>query len=284
MKPDVGTRTRSMIEIGAGCFQMGSDDHYPEEAPARFVEVAGFRIDATAVTNDDFAAFVRETGYVTTCERPIDRDTNPGMPDDFYKPGSLVFQMTAGPVRLDDPRQWWKLVYGACWKHPEGPQSNLDGRGDHPVGHVSYLDALAYAHWAGKKLPTETQWEYAVKSIPHSPAPPNIWRGAFPHHNIRTDGPPFTVAAHDAMAQTGCLHNMLGNVWEWTQDKFMVQTSGNSACCTAATNAPTSVERVLKGGSHLCADSYCRRYRPAARIGAAEESSTSHTGFRWVTG
>jgi formylglycine-generating enzyme required for sulfatase activity len=266
----------NMVQISGGSFVMGSNRHYPEEAPERTVEVATFKIDATAVTNDAFSAFVAATNYVTTCESHCDALHSAS--------GSYVFTMTDGAVSLLDPTQWWRFVTGATWNHPEGPQSDLTGRGTHPAVHISYLDALAYAKWVGKTLPTEAQWELAATISASDRSPLNVWQGAFPfRHDTRTSAP-FTTPSAQTDAPRSGLHNMLGNVWEWTQDKFLAQPSGKSTCCSVATNAPISVERVLKGGSHLCAASYCRRYRPAARIGAAKESSTSHTGFRCVIG
>ncbi len=280
--PDYCARS---VSIPAGRFVMGSDDHYPEEAPARWVDVGAFDMDATTVTNDEFAAFVRATDYVTTSERAVDRAAHPDMPDAFYVPGSLVFRMTAHPVRLDDPGQWWAFVPGACWRHPEGPTSRLVGRGDHPVVHVSYLDAMAYADWAGKRLPTEAEWEYAASSATDPSQTEdgeiNIWRGAFPHQNERTSSAPFTMSARSDAPSTSGLVNMLGNVWEWTSDTLI--TPKKIGCCAPDANMHHPAARVLKGGSYLCADSYCRRYRPAARIGYDEKSATGHIGFRCVS-
>lgn len=252
---------------------MGSDRHYPEETPERVVEVAPFQIDAAAVTNDAFAAFVAATGYITTSERPDDAQNGVA--------GSLVFQMTIGPVSLRDPNQWWQFVPGASWRHPEGPKSNIAERGLHPVVNVSFIDALAYAHWAGKSLPTEAYWEFAAMIAASDRVEMNIWRGDFPHQNQRTQSAPFTIPSLNSDAPQSGLHNMLGNVWEWTIDTFSNPQTGKPSCCVP--EAPSSqFTRVLKGGSHLCAESYCRRYRPAARIGHAETSATSHIGFRCV--
>ncbi len=271
-----------MVQITGGQFLMGSDRHYPEEAPTRLVEVPSFRMDAACVTNDDFAAFVSTTGYVTTSEQPIDPATQPNMPDAFVGAGSLVFRMTDGPVRLDDPSQWWGFVAGACWKHPEGQGSDLDARGLHPVVHVSYIDALAYAKWVGKALPSEKQWEYAANVTFNDAAAMNIWRGAFPTQNYRTSAAPFTVPARPLSATDNQLHHLLGNVWEWTTTSFGKPKPDKANCCAPTSAMPQTRNRVLKGGSHLCADSYCRRYRPAARIGSDETSAASHIGFRCV--
>lgn len=269
-----------IITLDGGCFQMGSDRHYPEEAPSRPVDVSSFQIDASAVTNTAFSAFVGATGYVTTSERPLDPDLDPGMPDDYYLPGALVFTIPAHPVGLNDASKWWSLIPGACWRHPEGPTSTLAGRGDHPVVQVSYMDALAYAHWAGKSLPSEVQWEYAAAvgemAASTKTTDLNIWHGVFPNQNLRRSAPPFTVPAKSGPSKNG-LYHMLGNVWEWTSDSFSI--AGTHDCCGADAAAGTDM-RVLKGGSFLCAENYCRRYRPPARIGYSQESATNHIGFR----
>lgn len=262
-----------MISLSGGQFLMGSDRHYPEEAPVRIIEISPFQIDAIAVTNDAFSAFVAATGYVSTSELPADEQVGIA--------GSLVFQMTNGPVSLLDPSQWWRFVPGACWKHPEGPQSNLDGRGLHPVVNVSFTDALAYADWAGKALPSEAQWEFAATIAASVRANMNIWHGDFPYHNQRTKSAPFTIPSRNSDAPRSGLHNMLGNVWEWTSDPFFHSSTGKPSCCVQE-DASSKLARTLKGGSHLCAESYCRRYRPSARIGHAETSATSHIGFRCV--
>ncbi|MEP2639275.1 MULTISPECIES: formylglycine-generating enzyme family protein [Rhodobacterales] len=269
------TKSTPMMSLDGGQFLMGSDRHYPEEAPARIVEVAPFQIDTAAVTNDAFAAFVAATGYITTSERPNDKENKVA--------GSFVFQMTKGPVSLLDPNQWWQFVPGANWRHPEGPQSNLVKRGLHPVVNVSFIDALAYANWAGKSLPSEAQWEFAATIAASDRLDMNIWRGDFPHRNERTGMPPFTVPSRNNDTPRSRLHNMLGNVWEWTTDPFSQTSTGRPNCCVPEPQSSQDT-RILKGGSYLCAESYCRRYRPAARIAHAETSATSHIGFRCVAG
>ncbi|MCF8516659.1 MAG: formylglycine-generating enzyme family protein [Rhodobacteraceae bacterium] len=268
-----------MVTLPEGRFLMGSNEHYPEEAPARMVAVEAFKIDAYAVTNDDFAAFVADSGYVTTSEIELFREETSSMPDAYYQAGSLVFRMTDRPVSLTNPNQWWHFVPGANWRHPEGPESNIASRGDHPVVHVSQIDALAYAAWAGKALPSEAQWEYAANcgDAGDNGLGPNIWRGTFPHQNSRTSQPPFTIASAAGKATAEGLFNMLGNVWEWTCDPFEKAT----ASCCSAKFAPL-VQMTLKGGSYLCAESYCRRYRSAARIGYDPRAATGHIGFRCV--
>ncbi|MEP5759592.1 MAG: SUMF1/EgtB/PvdO family nonheme iron enzyme [Litoreibacter sp.] len=271
-----------MVHIPGGNFLMGSDHHYPEEAPTRLVNVSPFDIDAACVTNDEFASFVDATGYITTCEQPLSAATRPNMPDAFYSPGSLVFRMTDHPVRLDDPTQWWEFIAGACWKHPEGQGSTLNGRGQHPVVHVSLVDALRYAQWAGKTLPSEEQWEYAANTSFNDASRMNIWRGSFPTQHDHTNKAPFTVPAHISTPPKGGLHHMLGNVWEWTTTPFDAPRTGQTNCCSPEAVQSQEKKTVLKGGSHLCADSYCRRYRASARIGNDKTSSASHIGFRCI--
>lgn len=268
------TKPTPLISLTGGQFLMGSDRHYPEEAPARLVDVAPFQIDAAAVTNDAFAEFVAATGYVTTSEMPVG--------DQNASAGSLVFQMTNGPVSLLDPSKWWQFVPGASWKHPEGPDSDLDGRRMHPVVHISFIDAAAYANWAGKTLPSEAEWEFAANIAASDRAELNIWRGAFPHQNDKNHSTPFTIPSLSGDPPRSGLHNMLGNIWEWTTDAFLHPATGKPSCC-AHEAASLQLTRTLKGGSHLCAESYCRRYRPAARIGHDETSATSHIGFRCVS-
>lgn len=270
-----------MVTFDGGRFRMGSDHHYPEEAPSRFADVSSFQMDTRAVTNDDFSAFVRSTGYITTSEQPLDREGDPGMPDDYYSPGALVFTKPTHPVGLSDASKWWSFVPGACWRHPEGPESSLVGRGDHPVVQVSYTDALAYAQWVGKALPSEVQWECAAAvgemAASAKTADLNIWHGTFPYQNLRCTAPPFTVPAKSGPSKNG-LYHMLGNVWEWTSDSF--SSACTRGCCGADAAASVTDIKVLKGGSFLCAKNYCRRYRAPARIGYSQASATNHIGFR----
>ncbi|MEP2532306.1 SUMF1/EgtB/PvdO family nonheme iron enzyme [Shimia sp.] len=271
-----------MVRIKGGRFLMGSDAHYPEEKPVRLVEVADFEIDPAVVTNQEFSHFVSSTGYVTTSERALNPCWQPGMPSEYYVAGSLVFHMLSHPVKLTDPGQWWRFVPGAFWKHPEGPDSTLTGRELHPVVHISYIDAQAFAQWAGKALPTEAQWEYAANLAQSDRATAHIWDGEFPYRNEYSQTAPFTVPAHSRSEPPSGLHNMLGNVWEWTCDRFLTPTTQKNSCCAPKNDNPMPVLRVLKGGSHLCADNYCLRYRPAARIGNDENYASSHVGFRCI--
>lgn len=276
---------------------LGSDEHYPEEAPAREVTVDGFWIQPHQVTNADFAAFVAATGYVTIAERPLNPADYPGAPAENLKPGSMVFRRTPGPVDLRHLSQWWTWTPGACWNHPRGPKSSLRNREHHPVVHVAFEDAAAYAGWAGLALPTEAQWEVAARggldratytwgSEPEQPEQrlANFWHGEFPHLPDTGYGQTTPVGSFPANAYS--LFDMAGNVWEWTTD-FYGATRDSQPCCAADSYDPdqpgTPVpRRVIKGGSFLCADSYCLRYRPAARRPHAVDTGMSHIGFRCV--
>ncbi len=279
-----------MAWIPGARFRMGSDVHYAEEAPARHVTVDGFWIDRRQVTNREFAKFVRETEYVTVAERPLDPAQYPGAPVENLVPGSLVFTRTRGPVDLRHLNLWWTWTPGACWRHPEGPGSSLSGRLDHPVVHVAYEDATAYAEWAGKALPTEAQWELAARGgldgaayvwgdepEPAGERRANYWHGDFPW---RPDpGYGTTASVGSCPANGHGLFDMAGNVWEWTADWY---GGDERASLDPAQPQVTIPRKVLKGGSFLCADSYCLRYRPAARRPQMIDTGMSHIGFRCV--
>ncbi|WP_445152124.1 formylglycine-generating enzyme family protein [Baekduia sp. Peel2402] len=310
----VGTE-RDMAWIAAATFMMGSDVHYAEEAPAHRVAVDGFWIDRHPVTNRQFAAFARETGYVTVAERPPDPADFPGAPPENLRAGSLVFARTRGPVDLRHIDQWWRWTPGASWRHPEGPDSVLAGRMEHPVVHVAHEDAATYAAWAQATLPTEAEWELAARGgldgatyvwgdepegPPDGGAPrrrrANYWHGDFPW---RADpGYGTTTPVGMFPANSFDLYDMTGNVWEWTEDFYTARHPQDAAkpCCipqnprgadAAASLDPAQPQfrvprKVLKGGSFLCADSYCLRYRPAARRPQMVDTGMSHVGFRCV--
>ncbi|MHA7662298.1 formylglycine-generating enzyme family protein [Mycolicibacterium sp. HS_4_1] len=276
---------------------LGSDEHYPEEAPAREVTVNGFWMQPHQVTNAAFGAFVEATGYVTVAERPLNAADYPGAPAENLQPGSMVFRRTPGPVDLRDLSQWWTWTPGACWNHPRGPKSSLRNREHHPVVHVAFEDAAAYADWAGLTLPTEAQWEVAARgglnratytwgSEPEQPGQPlaNFWHGEFPYLPDTGYGQTTPVGSFPANAYG--LFDMAGNVWEWTTD-FYGATKNNQPCCAADSYDPDQPgkpvpRRVIKGGSFLCADGYCLRYRPAARRPHAVDTGMSHVGFRCI--
>jgi sulfatase modifying factor 1 len=305
-----GTLLKGMARIPGRSFLMGSDDFYPEERPVHEVVVESFWMDRQPVTNAEFRRFVKATGYVTWAERaPVAADypdADPGL----LVPGSLVFRRTPGPTDLTDHRNWWTWVPEAQWRHPEGPGSTLHGRERHPVTHVSYEDAEAYAAWAGKDLPTEAEWELAARGglqgkifpwgdelAPKGKMMANTWQGEFPWQNLGTDGYEGTSPVKSFPPNGYGLFDVVGNVWEWTSDFFSPQhPEVERACCAPHDPRVTSADvshdlgppgegirrRVTKGGSHLCAPNYCLRFRPAARQGEAVDTSTSHIGFRCV--
>jgi formylglycine-generating enzyme required for sulfatase activity len=247
-------------------------------------------MDATAVTNAEFGAFVEEAGYLTVAERPLDPADFPGAPPENLVPGSLVFTPTSGPVDLRHMSQWWAWTPGACWKHPEGPGSSLAGREDHPVVHVAHEDAHAFAAWAGKELPTEAQWELAARggldgatyTWGDSPEQEgqrlaNYWHGDFPW---RPDPGYGTTAPVRSFRPNGFeLFDMAGNAWEWTSDWYGGSIEESYDPAQPQFRVP---RKVIKGGSFLCADSYCLRYRPAARRPQMIDTGMSHIGFRCV--
>jgi formylglycine-generating enzyme required for sulfatase activity len=298
-----------MAWVPGGTFRLGSDAHYPEERPAHDVRVDGFWMDRHPMTNRRFAAFAEDTGYVTVAERPLDPADFPGAPPENLVPGSLVFTMTPGPVDLRHLSQWWTWTPGASWRRPGGPGTSLEGRDDHPVVHVAHHDAEAYAAWAGGSLPTEAEWERAARGgldgatfvwgdEPEAPAErlANYWHGDFPWRHDEGYGTTSPVGAFRANGYG--LHDMAGNVWEWTADWYSTSHSAESdrPCCVPRNPRGGRLEesldpaqpqfriprKVIKGGSFLCADSYCLRYRPAARRPQMVDTGMSHIGFRCV--
>jgi formylglycine-generating enzyme len=301
----------NMILIAGGTFRMGSDRHYPEEAPVHRVTVDLFWIDRTPVTNRDFRTFVDATSYVTFAEIAPDPKDYPGALPHMLKAGSLVFAPPKNSVDLLDWSQWWKFKFGANWRRPYGPGSSVSRFDDHPVVHIAYRDAEAYAAWAGKELPTEAEWEFAARGgldakefawgdefTPGDKPMANTWQGEFPRQNLCTDGFERTSPVAAFPPNGYGLYDMIGNVWEWTSDWYSPKHEADvpKACCIPenprgghedASYDPAQPNikiprKVIKGGSHLCAPNYCQRYRPAARHAQAIDTSTSHVGFRCV--
>jgi sulfatase modifying factor 1 len=276
---------------------LGSDAHYAEEGPTREVGVDGFWMQTHQVTNREFAEFVDATGYLTVAERPPNPDDYPGAPPENLQSGSMVFHRTPGPVDLRHLNQWWTWTPGACWNHPRGPRSSTTGRERHPVVHVAFEDAAAYAHWAGIQLPTEAQWEVAARGGlaaavytwgDESERPgqrlANYWHGEFPYLPDTGYGTTSPVGSFEPNGYG--LYDMAGNVWEWTTD-WWADTRELESCCAADSYDAAQPQfpigrKVIKGGSFLCADSYCLRYRPAARRPQAVDTGMSHIGFRCV--
>jgi len=299
-----------MVWVPGGTFLMGSDNHYSEEAPAHRVTVDGFWMDKHHVTNAEFAEFTRDTGYITVAECTPNAAHYPGARPELLVPGSVVFVPPAHRVDLRDWSNWWAWVPGADWRHPEGPASSIDGREDHPVVHVAYPDVSAYLEWVGKTLPTEAEWEFAARSgldgaeyawggelTLEGRHMANTWQGEFPIENLLEDGYERSAPVGSFPANRYGLYDMIGNVWEWTQDWYRDQHLVERVACCAPTNPrgpsknrsydPGQPEvrisrKVLKGGSYLCAPNYCRRYRPAARMPQAVDTGTANIGFRGI--
>ena len=331
-----------MAWVPGGKSLIGSDNHYPEERPAHEIEVEGFWMDISPVTNAQFAIFVEETGHVTAAEVPPDQADYPDVPPERLVAGSAVFVAPEGPVDLNHPT-WWQYVPGADWRHPNGPDSTIKGLDHHPVVHIDYADAQAYASWAGKQLPTEAQWEHAARGglkgatypwgdqlTPNGHRMANYWHGTFPWHNLKPHPPAPTPAGTYPPNPYG-LYDMCGSILEWTVDVWgpshtstpsqhqpslsanigvpdathHIEPDENTApalprpdpnthqspCCMPTADAPTSRNdalanrtiRIIKGGSFLCSENYCSRYRPAARFPQSSDTSTNHLGFRCIS-
>ena len=299
-----------MVWIPGATFRMGSDVHYPEEAPAHRVQVSGFWIDACPDTNAQFAAFVAGTGYRTFAEIAPSAPDYPDAPAEALVAGSLVFTPPSHPVDVADWRDWWQFVEGADWRHPRGPHSSIEGLDDHPVVHIGFDDAIAYAQWRHKHLATEAEFELAARSelegaeyawgddlAPDGSVLANYWLGDFPHANRSPHGRCGTAPVRSYPANAYGVYDLIGNVWEWTADWYSSHRPA-TGCCGGSARDPRGPSRdasidphavgvatprkVLKGGSHLCAPGYCARYRPAARLAQPVDTTTCHVGFRCV--
>ena len=295
----------NMVRVPGGQFTMGSNHGYPEESPAHVVNIDSFWMDCYLVTNAEFELFVNANSYITLAERILNQHDYPSVSEKDLVPGSAVFMQPENPTKTNNYLNWWQYIPGACWRHPGGPKTSISGLEHHPVVHVAYEDAKAYANWLGKTLPTEAQWERAARGgmdgcryiwgdepIDMQNPQANIWHGQFPCENLKTSQPSPTPVGEYPANNYG-LYDMAGNVWEWTQDWYHSRHE-KGPCCAPKVN-PRGPEvgevnhnavqfplKVIKGGSYLCADNYCHRYRPAARAGESIDSSTCHIGFRCV--
>lgn len=300
--PDPADPTAGMVRLAGGVFAMGAAPEHSEEGPPRQVRVGDFWIDRTEVTNAAFARFVAATGYVTLAERPLDPVAYPGLTPDQRQPASLVF-VGAGAAG-GDPTAWWRIVPGADWRHPEGPGSSIDGKEAWPVVHVAWEDAQAYARWLGRDLPTEAEWEYAARGglegaryawgddpAPAGDAKANTWQGVFPVVDSGADGHKAQAAPVGCFEANGHgLYDITGNVWEWTSDWYrpglapaaVMARGGPPRAMSRDPDEPGQPKHVIKGGSFLCADNFCFRYRPAARAPGPHDGGAAHIGFRTV--
>lgn len=291
-----------MVLIEGGKFQMGSSE-FPDAQPIREIEVSSFYMDEHEVTNAQFRAFVDATGYVTVAERPLDPKEFPGVDPNMLVPGSAVFAAPKEVKGLDNYMQWWQYIPGANWKHPEGPDSSIEGKENHPVTQLAYQDAEAYATWAGKRMPTEAEWEYAAKAGKHTDETyywgsekkedgkwlANIYQGDFPSHNTKEDGFETTAPVKSFPPNSYGLYDMEGNVWEWCADFYRPDYYANSPKVNPKGPAdshdpqePGLTKRVQRGGSFLCNDQYCERYKAGSRGKGEVNSPTNNVGFRCV--
>ncbi len=290
---------KNMVWVPGGWFWMGNNG-FPDAQPEHLVYVDGFWLDRHEVTNAEYAKFVEATGYKTVAELPPNPEDFPGAPPEVLVPGSIVFSPPDEPVALDDHLQWWRYVPGANWRHPEGPESTIKGRENHPVVHISWNDAKAYADWAGKRLPTEAEWEFAArggldkqpycwgdKLRPDGQWQVNIWQGRFPLQNTAGDGYRTTAPVEKYKPNGYGLYDMSGNVWEWCADWYRPDTylhttdknpTGPQDSFDPA--EPGIPKRVQRGGSFMCSDLYCIRYVLGSRGKGEPESAAGHIGFR----
>jgi len=303
-----------MVFIPAGTLNMGGDNEQADknEFPKHEVQIDAFFMDETEVTNEQFLKFVNATNYKTIAERPIIWEEiaktlpegTPKPPDSLMLPGALVFHQTAQPVKLNNPAVWWKWIIGANWQHPEGPDSNLKGKENHPVVQIAWEDAMAYAKWADKRLPTEAEWEWASRGgkkdaiypwgnekVNEGKPKANYWQGLFPYENSKKDGYSATAPVKSYAPNDYGLYDMAGNVWEWCSDWFDYEFYGKGKATTVNTTGPDKAfnpympyqqEKVVRGGSFLCNDDYCSGYRNSRRMGSTPDTGLNHTGFRCV--
>lgn len=301
-EPSASGSTEGMVWVPGGAFWMGSEDGQSDERPVHRVIVDGFWMDTTEVTNEQFARFVKETGYRTTAEQTPEPKNFPGVPLENLVAGAIVFTPPEGEVPLDNHFAWWRYQAGANWRQPEGPGSTLEGRERHPVVQVSWDDAVAYARWAGKRLPTEAEWEFAARGgldrqpftwgrelVPGSKWQANIWQGKFPNQNSLSDGFRGTAPVASFPPNGFGLYDMSGNVWEWCADWYLPEYYATSPEKNPPgpdrsydPNEPGTQKRVQRGGSYLCNASYCSGYRASARMKSTPDTGLNHTGFRCV--